>query len=44
VHQESVLEGPARAVDVAEIVDRGAFGVDSRRERGLDRLLQPLEL
>jgi hypothetical protein len=44
VHQESVLEGPARAVDVAEVVDRRPFGVDSRRQGLLDGRSQQLEL
>jgi hypothetical protein len=36
VDQKLVLEGAASAVDVAEVVDRGALGVDPRLERGLD--------
>jgi hypothetical protein len=28
VHEEAVLEGPAGAVDVAEVVDRRTLGID----------------
>jgi hypothetical protein len=41
--QELVLEGAARAVDMAEVVNRGAPGVDPGLERGLDPFAQPLE-
>src|SRR5690348_11215681 len=41
VDQEAVLERAARAVDVAEVVDRGALGLDSRAERLLDPVAQP---
>jgi hypothetical protein len=44
VHQESVLEAPAGAIDVAEIIDRGALGVDAVSQRNLDRLAQRLPL
>ena len=40
VDEEAVLEAAAGAVDVAEVVDRGALGVDPGAERGLDRVLQ----
>jgi hypothetical protein len=44
MHEELILEGAARAVDVAEVVDRRALGRDPGRERLLDRLPQPLPL
>src|SRR5205823_7594790 len=40
VDEEAVLEGAAGAVDVAEIVDRGAFGLDPFAQRLLDRVVQ----
>ena len=44
VDEEAVLEGAAGAVDVAEVVDRRALGVDPGVQRVLDRVAQPLPL
>ena len=44
VNQEAVLKGAAGPIDVTEIVDRGALGVDPRLQRLLDPGPQPLQL
>ena len=44
VDQETVLEGAARAVHVAVVVDGGALGVDSGAERLDHRVAQRLDL
>src|SRR5437660_1554503 len=44
MHEEVILKGAARAIDVAEVVDRRALGLDPGCERLLDRLAQPLPL
>ena len=40
MHEEAVLEGAARAVEVAEVVDRRAVGVDPLLQRLAHRLAQ----
>src|SRR3954468_8234534 len=44
VDAERVLEGPARAVGVAEVVDRRALGLDAGLERRDDRVAERREL
>jgi hypothetical protein len=41
VHEKSVLEAAARAVEVAEVVDRRAVCVDSRGQHLADRVAEP---
>ena len=44
VHQELVLEGAVDAVDVAEVVDRRALGLDAGAQRVDDRVRQAFVL
>ena len=44
VHQEAVLEAALGAVDVAEVVDRGALRVDAQLERLHHRVAERLDL
>jgi hypothetical protein len=44
VHEKAILERARAAVDVTEVVDRCALGVNAGLERRLDSLAQALEV
>src|SRR5689334_1853395 len=44
VDEKLILERAPRAVDMPEVVDRSALGLDPSRERRFDRIAQPLPL